>query len=262
MNKINKYLKKKELLFVVDGNGDYIENISKIITTEQAERIRKNKEKEILFKKSVKPFTFTEMLNIKQVMPMLNSKELGCFLLMQVYIDYDNILNLSNVAKKPMTESDLGQILQIKSKRTLDALLSKLENLSLIFRDSVTKYGKKHEAIYINDTYCFRKDVHSKYNNKKTDQAVKLFMDSLQEVFVEGNIKPADIGFMYKIIPYIHYDNNLLPLDPFKRDITKVTGLPINELAVMLDISREEISKKLGSMKWNGMGGMSLQRLK
>ncbi|PGU99177.1 hypothetical protein [Bacillus thuringiensis] len=82
MNKINKYLKKKEFLFVVDGNGDYIETISKIITTEQAERIRKNKEKEILLKKSVKPFTFTEMLNIKQVMPMLNSKELGYFLLM------------------------------------------------------------------------------------------------------------------------------------------------------------------------------------
>ena len=57
---------------------------------------------------------------------------------------------------------------------------------------------------------------------------------------------------MYKIIPYIHYDNNLLPLDSFETDITKVTDIPINELVVMLDISREEISKKLGSMKWNG----------
>ncbi|PED99598.1 hypothetical protein CON78_15830 [Bacillus toyonensis] len=105
---------------------------------------------------------------------------------MQTYIDYDNMLKLSNEAKKPMTEFDLGQVLQIKSKKTLNALLSRFESLSLIFRDSVTKYGKELKAIYINDTYCFRKGVHSKYKNKnkKTDQAVKVFIDSLQEVFV------------------------------------------------------------------------------
>ncbi|WP_144466147.1 hypothetical protein [Bacillus sp. FDAARGOS_235] len=72
--KIKKYLKNKELVFVVDGNGDYIDGISRIITTEQEEIIRKSKERSVLIKKSAKPFTFTEMWIIIHVMPMLNCK--------------------------------------------------------------------------------------------------------------------------------------------------------------------------------------------
>lgn len=43
-------------------------------------------------------------------MDRLNTKELGYFLLLQIYVDYDNMLKINPDARLPMTEKELAEV--------------------------------------------------------------------------------------------------------------------------------------------------------
>lgn len=182
---------------------------------------------------------------------MLSNKELGYFLLMQTYVDYKNMVKADANAKTPMKTKDIAEALNITAQ-TVNTLLKKLEKLSIIYREKIEISGKNYKAVFINSDYCFRKGIGAEFSSKKTDKAVKVFINSLQDAFKEG-LQPADIGFIYKTIQFIHYDTNLLAVNPAERDVEAVKTLSLEALADVMGLSVEETSRKLGNLQWNGM---------
>lgn len=237
---------------LVDPETGQLYEVASFTTVEQQKGYEKAKQKEAVKLRSNSPFVLTEMDAFKGVLSTLTNKELGYFLILQTYIDYKNMIKITPDSKAPMSKKEIAEVLQIKSDKTLRSILKKLQELELLHMDKVELYGKSHKAYFISSDYCFRKGVGSEYSNKKTDNAVKVFLNSLQSVYADGNIQPADIGFIYKVIPYIHYDSNMLTVNPNERDHSKVTFFSIDSLANEIGLSREETAKKIASIVWDG----------
>ncbi|WP_077308388.1 helix-turn-helix domain-containing protein [Terribacillus halophilus] len=202
-------------------------------------------------KRSISHFVFTEMGCFEGSLTLLNNKELGYFLLLQVYVDYKNMVKANADAKTPMTTKQIAEVLGV-TEQTANRILKKLEKLSLIFRDKVVIAGRSYKAVFINSDYCFRKSKLGEFSDKKTDNTVKVFIESLQTAYEEG-LQPAEIGFIYKTLQFIHYDTNLLVINPSEKDLDKVQTLSLDALATVVGLSVEETSRKVGNLQWNGM---------
>lgn len=236
--------------FIDRETGELIEVVS-YRTKAQEEAYLAKRQREAVINRSESPFVFSEMETLKGGLSMLNNKDLGYFLLMQTYVDYKNMVKATADAKTPMKTKDIAEALGVTAQ-TANTLLKKFEKLNLITRKKVEIAGKNYKAVFINSDYCFRKGIGSEFSNKKTDKAVKVFINSLQEAHKQG-LNPADIGFIYKTIQFIHYDTNLLVLNPAEKDLEAVNTLSLEALADVMRLSVEETSRKLSNLQWNGM---------
>jgi plasmid maintenance system antidote protein VapI len=244
----------KDLKNLVDiETGELIEDVVSVRTKLQQEIIDNEKRKKAYRDAQgtdKHPFYFAKMETAKEADKMLSQKELGYFLVMQSYISYDNMLKMENDAKLPMTKKELMEVLKIKKPHTINALVKKFIELDLLKEGKVDLYGKQYKAFFVNKKYCFRKDVNSKVSTKKT---ARVFMDNLKELYAEDKIKPADIGFIYRIIPFVNYHNNLITANPYEVDASKDRFLSVEELAEALGMQDKEVSKKVTALKWGDM---------
>ncbi|EIT85380.1 hypothetical protein A374_11570 [Fictibacillus macauensis ZFHKF-1] len=196
------------------------------------------------------PFYFAKMEKVRGADNMLSMKEQGYFLVMQSYISYENMLKMNNDSKLPMTKKELAEVLKIKKAHTINALVKKFVDLGLVSEDKAELYGKEYKAFYINKEYCFRKDVNSRTSVKKT---VRVFIDNIKELYAENKIKPADIGFIYRLIPFVNYHHNLITANPYEVDASKDKYITIEQLAEALGMEGKLVSKKVSSLYWGDM---------
>ncbi|MBY8908879.1 hypothetical protein K6L05_03650 [Salinicoccus roseus] len=219
-------------------------------STEQIEAHERQKHRQAVKQSSSEPFTFVEMEGVSRDMGKMTNKDLGYLLILQSYMDWQNMIKNKPMDKLPMTKQEMQAVLQIRSEKTLRGLLKRFTERELINEGSAESYGKSYKAYYINSAYCFRKSVIGDNKNRKTDKAVKVFMDSIKDVYKETAIKPADIGFLMRVIPYINYHSNILCKDPSKRDHSEAQYMTIAEIAKEVRMSREETAKKIASLTW------------
>lgn len=235
----------------VDRETGEIIKVASYRTEAQQKAYQDKQKRDAINTKANNPFIFSEMDTLQGGLSLLSNKELGYFLLLQTYVDYKNMVKANVEAKIPMNTQDIADALSV-SKKTVGVFLRKFEKMDLITRERVEIAGKKYRAVFINSNYCFKKGIGTKLSSKKTDRAVKVFINTLQESFKQG-LQPADIGFIYKTIQFIHYDTNLLVLDPYEKELEAVETLSLDALAKAVGMSIEETSKRLVNLRWNGM---------
>jgi hypothetical protein len=123
--------------------------------------------------------------------------------------------------------------------------MAEFEELGLIYTKEVEMYGKTYGAFFINDAYCFKKGLQGENKNRKTANAVKVFIDTLQEVYSQKKVNAGDVGLIYKAIQHLHYDSNVLAQNPSEMDEAFVEPLDMDSFADAVGISRMGIHKKL-----------------
>lgn len=230
--------------FIDKETGEIIE-VASYRTPEQQDAYRKIQQAEQRANKSDNAFIFTEMDGVKFVeLTNLENKQLGWFLVMQTYIDYNNMLRAKD-AKLPMKPVELRKALKITDNRTFKKLMAEFEELGLIYHKEVELYGKTYKAIFVNDKYCFKKGLQGDNKNRKTSNAVKVFIDTLQDVYEQKKVKAGDVGIIYKAIQYLHYNSNVLAQNPSEMDEAFVEPMNMDEFADAVGISRQGIYKKL-----------------
>jgi hypothetical protein len=239
MNEADQRILRRGVFTVIDANGE-IRNDAKVITPEMQEAIDKKKEIERYKDRTDNPFTMVNMEGAREVLTMdrLNTKELGYFLLLHSYVDYDNMLKKSTDSRTPMTDKELAEVLRIKDKRTYSNLLGKFIELGLLHNRKIELFKKDYHAFYIADTYCFR-------GSSKENKVVKVFINSLQELYSQTNIKPADIGFLYRILPYMHYQSNHLVRFPYERDYAKAEALSLRDIVEITGMDEKNVKEHL-----------------
>lgn len=246
--------------FIDAETGELFTGVSSFRTADQEQAIKKkqeqDKQKEQLdryHKKSDKNFNFVEMEQGLQErdsnLNKLTNKQLGYFLVLQTYTDYNNMLR-RKVSTLPMRKSDIRQAVKLSDSRAVNNLLTVLEDLEIIRMEIVTMYGKEHKAYFVNDLYSFKKGLQSKFSRRKTSKAVKLFTEDLQELYSQKAVKPADIGFIYKCIDFVHYDTNFLVFNPNEKDRAFIEPHTRESLMEAVNMSAVEIGNKLGSLKY------------
>ncbi|MFT8311587.1 MAG: hypothetical protein ABF629_10500, partial [Sporolactobacillus sp.] len=159
--------------------GEKLEVVS-YRTVEQAKAFKKKQQREQQLKKSDTPFIFSEMNVISSdKLLQLDNRKLGYFLIMQTYIDYNNIMRQQD-AKLPMKAVQTRKALRISDNRYFKKIMNEFEELGLLKREKVKMYGKEYPAVIINEAYCFKG---SRLGKVKSSNVTRVFIDTLQTVY-------------------------------------------------------------------------------
>lgn len=256
MNQAEQRTRAKEIFTVTDGNGEKREDVL-VLTELQLEKSRKAKEIQLFKKTSNSPFVFVEMEGADKLTALLsNNKKLGYFLILQTYVDYKNMLR-HNGDKLPMKNVEIRKTLAISNRATFNTIMNEFKELGLIYKKDVALYGKTYEAIFINQDYCFRKGITGEFKNRKTQSAVKVFLDSLQTVYSQQKVNAGDIGLIYKATQFLHLDSNILVAKPMEQELLFADALSLEAFAKTAGMTVDALYKKVRSLTYpciyNGM---------
>jgi hypothetical protein len=211
-------------LFVPDGEN-YV-----IRTQEQIDDSRRHFERQsrVDFGRHV-DFTFAAMEAIHEVSSALTTTQCGYLLLLQCYIDYDNNA-LKTTKSRYMDTADMIDVLQLKRKRSTfyKFMTACLDNAIIT---------KTDDGVYVVDPrYHFRGTTHNQ-------QVIRSYTAKIKHVYREMNA--ADLGLIYRMLPFVNYEMNALCSNPTERSPEKVRWLSRRELADAIGVSEGEISRRL-----------------
>lgn len=177
-------------------------------------------------------FSFGHMLRMREITAELSNKYCGYVLLLQPYIAFkSNVLVREGREDIPLSTADLALIWDV-SKRTARAVVSELEARSILFET---------DGVYtLNDRYHFRK----KAGASEVDALIKTYFTTLKSF----DLKAADLGFVYKLLPYVHYETNLVCSDPFA-PAHEIRFLTDNELADIVGLNVRDTRSALKRLR-------------
>ncbi len=176
-------------------------------------------------------FTFTDMQNIKRVISAIDEKHCGYLLYLQCFISYEGVLTNPTHAKTPMTKLDIQDAVGLKKTAFYEFFGSMVEN-GIIYEED----GK----FYVNSAYHFKGST----NNVNT---IKSFTAKVRELYTARNAKK--LGFIYKLLPYIHLETNTVCANPYEPSIDKIEQLSKKDIAEITGVTEKTVYTYLRSMK-------------
>ncbi|GGF88357.1 hypothetical protein [Paenibacillus abyssi] len=183
-------------------------------------------------------FSFTHMQHIREITQGLSNKYCGYVLLLQPYIAFkSNVLVTEGREDTPLTIGDLAQVWDV-SKRTARVIINELEVRSIVFETSGT--------FTINERYHFRKKAAD-----DVDALIKTYFTTLKSF----DMTAADLGFVYKLLPYVHYDTNVICADPFVENPEDVRFLNEKAVADIAGMNELKAAQALARLRKSGIIG-------
>ncbi|EMT54728.1 hypothetical protein I532_03950 [Brevibacillus borstelensis AK1] len=222
----------------VGNNGygrDTAGRIFRIYTLEQLEAARKRR----LVERDQRKFSFTNMRNIREITEGLSNKYCGYVLMLQPHIQYRmNVLVTNDSEGRPLTTDDLAKIWNV-SRRTAKTVVAELERRSIVFANGDGGYT-------INERYHFRKKAGS-----DVDALIKTFFTALKRF----RLSAADFGFVYKLLPNVHYATNVICSDPFAENPGDIRFLNERQIAEIVGMAEGKTKEALARLRKAGVIG-------
>lgn len=213
-------------------NGYGRDENGQIFKLESAEAL--DRRRAAVYKKLDKRFfTFANMRTIRELTDNLSNKHCGYVLMLQPYIQFEtNVLITPGRTEVPLDKKEIATILGVHAK-TFKRVLDELELADVLLPQA-------NGTFTINDRYHFRKKV----GKESVDILIKTFHTTVREL----KLKPAEMGVLYKLLPYVHYETNLICEDPFELDPTKVRFLNASQIAEKGGVSRQKVSEVIKAL--------------
>lgn len=174
-------------------------------------------------------FTFAAMEAIGEVTAVLTTAQCGFLTVLQCYVDYGTN-TLINVNKSPMKPADMMRTLRLERKRSTfyGFLTACIEHGILAEVDG--KYT-------VNPRYHFRGTAHN-------NSVIRMYTARIKQSYDNAS-KAADLGLVYRMLPFVNYEMNALCSNPTERDPYEVAWLSGKELAAAIGISETELSRRI-----------------
>ncbi|GMK47641.1 hypothetical protein PghCCS26_47710 [Paenibacillus glycanilyticus] len=186
------------------------------------------------FKGRQADFTFAAMDAISEIIDVLTTAQCGYLLVLQCYVSYTDG-RLVNADKTPMATADMITALKLGKKRQTfyDFLRQCLDN------GIITRCDNGHYNV--NPRYHFRGVTQNR-------AVVRSYTAKVKAAYREVNA--ADLGLMYRMLPYVHYGTNALCANPTEKDPLQIRWFNGKELADAIDIHEKSLSRSLPRMKF------------
>lgn len=178
-------------------------------------------------------FTYCE-----ELFPNMKLGHLTRLLYLSTYITYTGVLKICD--KKYMTKSNMNNILKLPQKQFYDFYNEMINNKIII-------ENKKENCLNINSNYFFKGKVNNKYQG-----LIRLNHKSIRTLYENTPInKHKALAYVFKLIPYINREYNILCNNPLELDIDRIIVLnKTTDIARLCNYSEdkakrlyEEISK-------------------
>lgn len=182
-------------------------------------------------------FTFSQMDALHEVYEVLTTAQCGYLMLLQCYVNWDGGTIVMPDKDTAMTSADMRTVLQLDKKRSTfyDFLRACIEH-------DIIRKGEGEEYS-VNPRYHFR----GAFGSQKV---VKTYTTKLKTIYRE--VKAADIGLIYRMLPYVHYKTNALCDNPFERDPNKIRWFNRKELADAIGVDPATLGRRLSKMTFGG----------
>lgn len=180
-------------------------------------------------------FNFADMENISEVISNLSNVHLGYLLHLQCFMDFEEGILKGKEGRKMTKKVDIQKTLCI-SKDTNKRFCKALEDNSIL---------EVANGVYrINPMYHFRGKSHDQ-------KVIKLFTTTLKKLC--NTINPNELGFLYKLLPYVHLETNMICINPFERDPMKIQYLNIQTIAEITGIHKKKIQTLIRGLRKGGV---------
>ncbi|RPK16428.1 hypothetical protein [Paenibacillus xylanexedens] len=166
-------------------------------------------------------FTFADLQHLATVTLSVDPVHLGYLLVIQTYIDYETGILVSGRQKRHMTRPDLRDVLKL-SRPTFNALYANLERHGIICEDAEGR-------ICVNETYHFRGTALGR------DRLIKLYDVRIRKL--RDTAKAVkQLGYLYRVLPYVHFRDNVLCWNPAEPDPDKIQAINKSALAAIMGV--------------------------
>ncbi|KYC67185.1 helix-turn-helix domain-containing protein [Heyndrickxia coagulans] len=176
-------------------------------------------------------FTFSNMLNMPEVIAKIDDKHCGQLLYLQTFIHYDGILVKASREKEPMTKHDIQTVLGLRKTAFYEFFNAMLAN-GVIFEEN--------GCYRINPAYHFR-------GSTDNTRVIKTFTAKVRSLYTPRNANK--LGFIYKLLPFIHFETNTVCANPFEPNIERIEELSKTDIAELTGVSEKTVYNYLRRMK-------------
>lgn len=228
----------QEVYKVIDNNGVIVaDNISGWITSEQQSK-RLAYHKRMVRQRKDPDFTCGSMLEIEKISNSIEDKYCGYLLMIQCFVYYKNkggLIVKSSKNLNPMTKEDIKQTLGLKKDAFNDFMKVMINNKILI---------EVNQGFKLNGNYHWKGSTEVQY-------FIKSYTRNLKDLYYD--VKAKDLGFIYKLLPYVHYETNYLCSNPHERESNTVEFLNKNNIARITGNTEKTVYTKMRKLKVNSM---------
>ena len=213
---------------------------SNIYTPEQQKRYKEQKDKEIALhrqKDANRPLGKFFFVPNNEVFEDLTPETATRLIFLNTFIDYakGNVLMLSK--NKPMRKKDLQSVLKV-SRATADRFWLEVS----------PKYIHKTEDDFIaSNKNIFRMGSLPKKNTEQWQTYRKIFIKGVQTLYrqVKEPSKHKHLGYLFKMLPFVNIENNVLCTDIFEPDMYKIQPLTISDFCNIIGYDYSKVSRLL-----------------
>lgn len=199
----------------------------KVVSKEQSESYKRHLDKV----NDKRHFSFAFMENIKELIPKLSNVHLGYLLKLQCYMEFGTGVLIGEDGKG-MTKK-----IEIQSALNISKDVNKRFSKALEDNGVLEKVNGKYR---VNPAYHFRGKI-------KEEMVIKLFTTTLKQLCEV--LKPAEIGFLYKLLPYIHYETNMICFDPNVIEPYDIEFLNVKAIAQLIGMEEKKVSTLLTKLR-------------
>lgn len=178
-------------------------------------------------------FSFADMENIRYITSNVPDRFCGYLLYLQSYLNYDGVI--SNTNKTPMKRGDMMTALGVK-RTTFSEFMKCMERHSIIYeevRNGATVYT-------IDPAYHWR-------GTTKNQRVIKVFSTALRELY--RDVGAADLGFVYKLLPFVHFETNFICGNPYESDPNNIAKLGMDDIARLTGLTSMSVYNKMRKLK-------------
>jgi hypothetical protein len=167
-------------------------------------------------------FSFADMENIKIVIFNISTVHCGYLLILQCYMEF-------GTGRLTITRKEMP-----KAIGTSDSTFIRFWNV-MHSHGIITEINGEY---YVNPYFHFRQQP----NN---NQVIKVFTTKLKQL--ENELTASNLGFLYKLLPYVHYDTNMICADPFTSQ-ENIKFLNKIQISILVEMDEKKTSKLLDKL--------------
>lgn len=189
------------------------------------------------FKGRQHEFSAGDIEHMPEVVKMLTTAQCGYLMLLQCYVSFDSSGLLVNPDKSPMNHRDMRRVLGMTRKhQTFKDFYN-----ACIINGIIVELANSNYAI--NEKYHFRR-------NFRNRNVVKLYHTKIKRLY--NTTSAANLGLLYRMLPFVHYETNALCANPNEPDPYKIVWLKRDTLARAIGVSPTEFSRRIPALKIDG----------
>lgn len=182
-------------------------------------------------------FFFSVMERMHYVTSVLTPAQCGYLLVLTSHVNFDGLLVRSEKDSTPMTPTEMQNALNLpKSKRsTFTDFLDACLNHGIIKREE--------SGYYVEQGFHFR-------GKTGGERVARTYITQLREMYKE--VSAHDIGLLYRLIPFIHVDSNILCENPNEKNENEIVKFNRKTLAEVIGVTPQVISRATSRMVYDG----------